>query len=119
MFKEKNYKTLNNDEDYSSSQDDSSKPFWSGLKGPSAADKAAAGAPPKKWRPAWSRERDDEKKAGSALCPTCDGHGKVPKEKERHLVALIPADDDRLKPSRTKSYVLAAVVVSVLIAGLS
>lgn len=56
---------------------------------------------------------------GTSLCPTCDGHGKVPKEKERNLLALIPADDDRLKPSRTMAYVLGAVVLSLIVAGLS
>ena len=43
-----------------------------------------------------SRERGSGE-PGTVLCPTCDGHGKVPKEKEKNLLALIPADDDRLK----------------------
>lgn len=55
-------------------------------------------------------------KPDSVTCPTCQGQGKVPKEKERHLVALIPADDERLQPSRTKFYVAIAVVTSLLVA---
>lgn len=53
------------------------------------------------------------------MCPTCRGQGKVPKEKEGHLVALIPADDERLQPSKTKTYVFIAVVTSLLLAFLT
>jgi len=55
----------------------------------------------------------------TVLCPTCRGKGKVPKEKEGHLVALIPADDERLQPSKTKTYAFIAVVTSLLLAFLT
>ena len=57
-------------------------------------------------------------RAGSDVCPTCGGTGKVPKGvsascnnycdvcitytgQQEELVALIPYKDDRLKPRRT------------------
>ncbi|KAK2522313.1 Tmem106a [Columba livia] len=36
-------------------------------------------------------------------CPTCQGTGRIPREQERQLVALIPYGDQRLKPRRTKN----------------
>jgi len=56
---------------------------------------------------------------GTATCPSCDGIGKVPEDKKKHLVALIPADDERLKPSNTKSWVSLSVAVSLLAAFLA
>ena len=38
---------------------------------------------------------------------------------EGHLVALIPADDERLRPSKTKTYVFIAIVISLLLAFLT
>ncbi|CAD6196479.1 unnamed protein product [Caenorhabditis auriculariae] len=38
---------------------------------------------------------------GSVPCPSCKGSGRIPKEMEETLVALIPFDDERLKPKRT------------------
>ena len=46
---------------------------------------------------AWRRHRNEEEQQRTSKCPTCDGHGKVAKHKD--LLALIPADDDRLKVS--------------------
>ena len=46
---------------------------------------------------AWRRHRNEEERQATSKCPTCDGHGKVPRDKD--LLALIPADDDRLKVS--------------------
>ncbi|GFN73761.1 transmembrane protein [Plakobranchus ocellatus] len=37
----------------------------------------------------------------SVPCPSCRGLGRVPKELENQLVALIPMKDGRLKPRRT------------------
>lgn len=53
----------------------------------------------------------------SVPCPSCGGGGRIDRESESKLVALIPYDDDRLKPRRTWFYVGAAVAVSVLLAG--
>ncbi|KAK2141675.1 hypothetical protein LSH36_1058g00004 [Paralvinella palmiformis] len=55
---------------------------------------------------------------GTIPCPSCRGAGRIPREKENQLVALIPLSDKRLKPSRTLWYVLLAVVVCTLIGGL-
>uniref|UniRef100_A0A1I8BPE8 SEA domain-containing protein n=1 Tax=Meloidogyne hapla TaxID=6305 RepID=A0A1I8BPE8_MELHA len=38
---------------------------------------------------------------GSVPCPSCKGSGLIPKELESTLVALIPVNDERLKPKRT------------------
>ncbi|XP_064613966.1 transmembrane protein 106B-like [Liolophura sinensis] len=55
---------------------------------------------------------------GSVPCPSCRGLGRIRKEDERGLVAIIPMKDERLKPRRTYLYVLIAVIVSILVAGL-
>jgi len=86
--------------------------------GPGKEANGAGGGGPRRGARFTGRGRDGGEH-GTATCPTCDGHGKVPKEKERNLLALIPADDERLKPSRTKTYVLGAVVASLIVAGLS
>ncbi|PAV76541.1 hypothetical protein WR25_13665 [Diploscapter pachys] len=54
--------------------------------------------------------------SGSVPCPSCKGTGKIPKEMEETLVALIPINDDRLKPKRTWLYVLVGIGVCVLLA---
>lgn len=41
----------------------------------------------------------------SDICPTCRGTGRIPRGHEDQLVAVIPCNDKRLKPSRTKLYV--------------
>lgn len=54
----------------------------------------------------------------SVPCPSCQGLGRVPKELENQLVALIPLKDDRLKPRRTLLYVGIAVALCAVTAGL-
>merc|ERR1712170_66733 len=51
-------------------------------------------------------------------CPTCQGTGRVPRTQQQELVALIPYDDDRLKPKRTALWVTLGVVTAVLACGL-
>ncbi|XP_077169224.1 transmembrane protein 106A isoform X2 [Paroedura picta] len=51
---------------------------------------------------------------GSVTCPTCQGTGRIPREQEEQLVALIPYGDQRLKPRRTKLYVSITVAVCLL-----
>jgi len=51
-------------------------------------------------------------------CPTCHGSGRISKDHESDAVALIPYTDDRLNPSKTKQYVLLAVVVCFILSGL-
>ncbi|KFP97155.1 Transmembrane protein 106A, partial [Leptosomus discolor] len=55
-------------------------------------------------------------------CPTCQGTGRIPRGQEEQLVALIPYDDQRLKPRRTqvlKLYVCLAVTICLLTTSLS
>ncbi|NXX97060.1 T106A protein, partial [Centropus bengalensis] len=52
-------------------------------------------------------------------CPTCRGTGRIPREQEKQLVALIPYGDQRLKPRRTKLYVCLAVTICLLTTSLS
>lgn len=54
----------------------------------------------------------------SVTCPTCQGTGRIPREQENQLVALIPYSDQRLKPRRTKLYVLLSVLSCLLVSGL-
>nr|XP_004671647.1 transmembrane protein 106B [Jaculus jaculus]XP_045016797.1 transmembrane protein 106B [Jaculus jaculus] len=55
----------------------------------------------------------------SVTCPTCQGTGRIPRGQENQLVALIPYSDQRLRPRRTKLYVLASVFVCLLLSGLA
>lgn len=55
---------------------------------------------------------------GRVPCPTCRGAGSIPKEQESQLVALIPVQDDRLKPRRTCLWVSLAIIGCLLTAGL-
>lgn len=48
-------------------------------------------------------------------CPTCRGTGRIPRGQEDQLVAVIPCNDKRLKPSRTKLYVCISTCVCLLI----
>ncbi|KAH1174119.1 hypothetical protein KIL84_002263 [Mauremys mutica] len=55
---------------------------------------------------------------GYINCPTCQGTGRIPREQEKQLVALIPYGDQRLKPRRTKLYVSLAVTICLLMSSL-
>ncbi|XP_061444404.1 transmembrane protein 106A [Rhineura floridana] len=55
---------------------------------------------------------------GSVTCPTCQGTGRIPREQEQQLVALIPYGDQRLKPRRTKLYVSLTVAICLLMTSL-
>ncbi|XP_072305613.1 transmembrane protein 106C [Eucyclogobius newberryi] len=54
----------------------------------------------------------------SITCPTCQGTGRIPSEQVNELVALIPYNDQRLRPQRTKLYVVLSVVLCLLTFGL-
>ncbi|KAM6394890.1 LOW QUALITY PROTEIN: transmembrane protein 106C [Rhynochetos jubatus] len=54
----------------------------------------------------------------SVTCPTCQGTGCLPTEQVNELVALIPYSDQRLRPQRTKLYVLLSVLLCLLASGL-
>uniref|UniRef100_A0A8C2BGC3 Transmembrane protein 106B n=1 Tax=Cyprinus carpio TaxID=7962 RepID=A0A8C2BGC3_CYPCA len=55
----------------------------------------------------------------SITCPTCQGTGRIPRDQENQLVALIPYSDQRLKPRRTTLYVSLSVVLCLLLSGLA
>ncbi|XP_048466712.1 transmembrane protein 106B isoform X2 [Rhincodon typus] len=55
----------------------------------------------------------------SVTCPTCQGTGRIPRDQENQLVALIPYSDQRLRPRRTKLYVTSSVVLCLLLSGLA
>lgn len=61
----------------------------------------------------------EELMRGSVSCPSCKGSGRIPKEMEGELVALIPMKDERLQPRRTKLYVAIAVCICAIIGGLA
>ncbi|XP_073346441.1 transmembrane protein 106A [Pagrus major] len=48
-------------------------------------------------------------------CPTCRGTGRIPRGHKDMLVAVIPCNDVRLKPRRTKLYVFISMVVCLFI----
>lgn len=48
-------------------------------------------------------------------CPTCGGTGKLTREQEHDLVALIPVRDSRLRPRRTLLYLLLAVFLCLTV----
>ncbi|XP_034563993.1 transmembrane protein 106A [Notolabrus celidotus] len=48
-------------------------------------------------------------------CPTCRGTGRIPRGQADQLVAVIPCNDVRLKPRRTKLYVCVSMVVCLLL----
>ncbi|CAH2282494.1 transmembrane 106B [Pelobates cultripes] len=54
----------------------------------------------------------------SVTCATCQGTGRIPRGRENQLVALIPYSDQRLRPRRTKLYVMVSIVVCLLLCGL-
>lgn len=51
-------------------------------------------------------------------CPSCKGIGRIPREYESQMVALIPADDSRLKPRRTVLYISISFLICVVIGAL-
>lgn len=54
----------------------------------------------------------------SITCPSCQGTGRIPSGQVNELVALIPYSDQRLRPQRTKLYVVLSVVLCLLASGL-
>ncbi|CAK9293280.1 unnamed protein product [Gordionus sp. m RMFG-2023] len=65
-----------------------------------------------------SGEEYEELMNGSVPCPSCKGLGKIPKEQEAKLIALIPYSDDRLKPRRTSLYVTLSILICTVMSGL-
>lgn len=71
--------------------------------------------------------KDDNKKGGSSRrrssgdtvdCPSCKGTGRMPRGQQSELVAVIPCNDQRLKPRHTKLYVAVSVGVCLLLSSL-
>ncbi|KAI6203651.1 hypothetical protein M3Y94_00581400 [Aphelenchoides besseyi] len=54
---------------------------------------------------------------GSVPCPSCNGSGMIPKELESTLVALIPINDNRLKPRKTWTYISIWVTICLFFGG--
>ncbi|KAJ7391859.1 hypothetical protein OS493_016149 [Desmophyllum pertusum] len=54
-------------------------------------------------------QSQDDSSSLTQTCPTCGGSGKLTREQEHDLVALIPVRDKRLKPRRTILYLSLAV----------
>ncbi|XP_061561968.1 transmembrane protein 106A [Phyllopteryx taeniolatus] len=48
-------------------------------------------------------------------CPTCRGTGRIPRGHEDQLVAVIPCNDKRLKPRRTKLYVCVSMALCLFL----
>ncbi|XP_041671852.1 transmembrane protein 106A [Cheilinus undulatus] len=53
--------------------------------------------------------------ATGETCPTCRGTGRIPRGHADQLVAVIPCNDVRLKPRRTKLYVCASMALCLLL----
>merc|ERR1712226_1408205 len=51
----------------------------------------------------------------SITCPTCSGLGRLPKTSKNELVALVPYNDERLKPRRTKCFIFTGMILTALI----
>ncbi|XP_006867339.1 PREDICTED: transmembrane protein 106A-like [Chrysochloris asiatica] len=51
---------------------------------------------------------------GFVTCPTCQGSGAISQAQEKQLVALIPYEDQRLKPRHTKLFVFLAVLICLV-----
>lgn len=65
------------------------------------------------------RKSSSRSQSGDTVdCPTCQGTGRIPRGQENKLVAVIPCNDQRLKPRHTKLYVLASVIVCLLVCSL-
>ncbi|XP_049639191.1 transmembrane protein 106C [Suncus etruscus] len=54
----------------------------------------------------------------SVTCLACQGTGYIPTEQVNELVALIPHSDQRLRPQKTKQYVVLSVLLCLLASGL-
>lgn len=72
-------------------------------------------------------EEDDIKRRGSSRrrssgetvdCPTCQGTGRIPRGQENQLVAVIPCNDQRLRPRHTKLYIAVSVGLCLLVSSL-
>ena len=50
-------------------------------------------------------------------CHSCQGTGIVPKEAQEGLIALIPHDDDRLKPKRRAFYIGIGILAGATACG--
>merc|ERR1712179_468833 len=50
----------------------------------------------------------------SVTCQTCNGLGRIPRERTYELVALVPYNDARLKPKNTKLILFATSAVFAL-----
>ncbi|KAM9336840.1 transmembrane protein 106A [Symphorus nematophorus] len=48
-------------------------------------------------------------------CPTCRGTGRIPRGHHDQLVAVIPCNDVRLRPRRTKLYVCVSMALCLLL----
>ncbi|CAD5117386.1 DgyrCDS6160 [Dimorphilus gyrociliatus] len=51
-------------------------------------------------------------------CPSCRGSGRIPKEYESQLVAIIPVRDKRLKPRRTWLWIVLTLAICIILASL-
>merc|ERR1739848_218509 len=51
----------------------------------------------------------------SVTCRTCSGLGRVPKERTNELLVLVPYNDERLQPKRTKCIVTTSVIITIAI----
>ncbi|XP_033182736.1 LOW QUALITY PROTEIN: transmembrane protein 106A [Anabas testudineus] len=49
------------------------------------------------------------------VCPTCRGTGQIPRGQEDQLVAVIPCNDVRLKPRRTKLYMCVSMAACLFL----
>ncbi|XP_026212262.1 transmembrane protein 106B-like [Anabas testudineus] len=65
----------------------------------------------------WSSNRR-QSSGGTVHCPTCQGTGRIPRGQESKLVAVIPCNDQRLKPRHTKLYVAVSVGVCLVASAL-
>ncbi|XP_041713702.1 transmembrane protein 106C-like [Coregonus clupeaformis] len=54
----------------------------------------------------------------SITCPTCQGTGRIPSEQANELVALVPYNDQRLRPQRTELNVVLSAVLCLLASSL-
>ncbi|XP_028310984.1 transmembrane protein 106B-like [Gouania willdenowi] len=72
-------------------------------------------------------EKDDSRRrsstrphssAESVHCSSCQGTGRIPRGQANKLLAVIPCNDQRLKPRHTKLYVAISVAVCAVISTL-